>query len=52
MNILGVTLRYDLSIREHVDKLVCKSALCSAITPILGVEWPEFMGGDQSYSGI
>ena len=26
MNILGVTLRYDLSIQEHVDKLVCKSA--------------------------
>ena len=26
MNILGVTLRYDLSIQEHVDRLKCKSA--------------------------
>ena len=26
--------------------------VCSAITPISGVEWLEFMGGDQSYSGI
>ena len=26
MNILGVTLQYDLSIQEHVDRLICKSA--------------------------
>ena len=55
MNILGVTLRYDLSIPRtcwQTGMQVGADYVCSGITPISGVKWPEFMGGDQSYSGI